>query len=73
MAATIHPGVLKAFDSGTYKARVQLTGSIHMSLSGVPTNRGIASGDMIVGRRVSVVLFDETKADDAVVTAVYTP
>lgn len=72
MAAQIHPGILKAFDAGGYVARVQLTGSIHMSLSDVATSRGIASGEMVVGRKVTVLILDETKADDAVVLAVYT-
>lgn len=43
-----------------------------MSLNAVPTNRGIASGDMLAGRNVAVLIFDETKTDDAVVLAVWT-
>ncbi len=72
MAALIHPGILKAFDAGSYVARVQLTGSIHMSLDNVPTSRGIASAEMVVDRKVTVLILDETKADDAVVIAIYT-
>jgi hypothetical protein len=72
MAALTHPGILRAFDSGTYLARVQLVGSVHMSLSNVPTSRDIAAGDMVAGRKVVVVIFDQTKSDDAVVVAVYT-
>jgi len=72
MAARLHPGILKAFVAGTYLARVQLTGSVHMSLSSVPTSRGIPSGEMIAGRKVAVLIFDETKTTDAVVIAVYT-
>jgi hypothetical protein len=64
--------VLRAFNSGTYLARITLVGSIKMSLDGVPVDRGIASGDMVAGRNVAVVLFDETKATDAVVVAVWT-
>ena len=72
MAAQIHPGILKAFNAGSYLARVQLTGSIHMSLENVPTSRGIASSEMVAGRNVVLIILDETKADDAVVIAVYT-
>jgi hypothetical protein len=72
MTATLHHGILRAFDSGTYKARVTLKGSIHMSLADVPTSRTIATGEMIAGRNVAVLIFDETKATDAVVIAVYT-
>ena len=72
MAASVHPGVLRAFTAGTYLARVTLTGSLKMSLSDVPTNRGIPSGEMVAGRKVAVLLFDETKATDGVVVAVWT-
>lgn len=66
------PGTLKAFDSGTYTARVTLTGSLHMSLSSVPVSRGLPSAEMTAGRKVLVCLLDETKATDAVVVAVWT-
>ena len=72
MAAQSHAGILKSFNATTYLARVQLTGSIHMSLVNVPTSRGIPSGEMVAGRQVGVLIFDETKTDDAVVIAVYT-
>ncbi len=72
MASSIQPGILRQFTAGTYLARVQLTGSVHMALDGVPTNRGIASGDMVAGRNVAVLIFDETLTTDAVVLAVYT-
>jgi len=70
--AQIHRAILRAFDSGTYLARVTLTGSLKMSLSNVPTARDIAAADMVAGRFVAVALFDETKADDAAVLAVWT-
>jgi hypothetical protein len=72
MAAQAHPGILKAFNATTYLARVQLTGSIHMSLDSVPTSRDISSSQMIVGRKVIVLMLDETRANDAVLVAVYT-
>lgn len=72
MTATLHHGILRAFNAGTYTARVTLKGSIHMSLAGVPTTRGIASGDMVAGRNVAVLILDQTKATDAVVVAVWT-
>ena len=72
MPAQLHPGILKAFNASTYLARVQLVGSIHMSLDNVPTSRDIASSQMIAGRKVIVLILDETKANDAVVIAVYT-
>lgn len=68
---TVHVATLRAFDAGTYIARVTLKGSLHMSLDSVPVNRALASGDMVAGREVTVVIFDETKASDARVIAVY--
>lgn len=72
MATLIMPGTLKSFNSGTYKARVTLTGSLQMSLDNVPVSRAIPSGEMVAGRKVALVLLDETKATDAVVVAVWT-
>jgi len=73
MAGVVHVGILRAFNAGTFKARVSLTGttSYAQSLENVPVNRGIASGDMVAGRTVAVVIFDATKADDAMVIGVF--
>jgi hypothetical protein len=68
----IQSGILKAFDSGTYTATVQLTGSLAQWLRTVPVSRGIASGEMTAGRKVAVALFDPTNPADAVVLAVWT-
>lgn len=70
--AEIRHGVLKAWNSGAHTATVQLTGSVGVWLTNVPTDRGIASGDMIVGRKVAVILFDPSNPLDAVVTSVWT-
>jgi len=68
---TLHVATLRAFDAGTFKARVTLKGSLQMSLSDVPVSRAIASGDMTAGREVTLVIFDDTKATDARVVGVY--
>jgi hypothetical protein len=68
----IVPGTLKAFNSGTYKARVTVTGSLQMSLDNVPVSRAIPTAEMVAGRKVALLLLDETKATDAVVVAVWT-
>ena len=72
MPASIHKATLRAFNAGTYLARVTLESSIHLSINDVPVSRGIAAAQMIAGRKVTVVLFDQTKATDAVITSVYT-
>ena len=65
-------GVLKAFDSGAYKATVEVAGSIASWLTGVPVARNIASGDMVTGRNVALLLFDASNPNDTVVVAVWT-
>lgn len=64
-------GTLKAFDSGTYKATVQVDGSIAYFLTGVPVSRAIASAEMVTGRTVAVVFFALDNPDDAMVTGVF--
>jgi hypothetical protein len=71
MQSELRSGVLKAFDSSTYLATVQVTGSLSQWLRSIAVSRGIASAEMVTGRRVGVVLFDPTNASDAVVFAVY--
>ena len=68
---TLHIATLSSFDAGSFTASVNLVGSIHMHLDGVPVNRAIASGEMVAGREVTVLILDTTKATDARVIAVY--
>jgi hypothetical protein len=73
MASQTHSGIIRAWNAGPYTARVTLTTpvSLHMSLDNVPVSRAIAGAAMVVGRTVAVVIFDETKADDAMIVGVY--
>lgn len=63
---------VKAFDIPTYKATVQIEGSLPLWLSGLSVARNIASAEMAAGRKCAILFFDETNPDDAVVIAVYT-
>ena len=65
-------GVLRAFDSGTYKASVEIAGSIAVWLTGVPVARNIAAADLVTGRNVVVLFFDPANPNDAVLAAVWT-
>ena len=65
-------GILKAFDSGTYTATVQLQGSLSVWLEDVPVSRGLPIAEMVIGRNVSVQFHDLGNPDDAVVVAVWT-
>lgn len=67
----IRRGVIKAFDSNTYKATLQVAGSLSVWLDGVPVARNIPSAEMVVGRNCAVIFFAETNPGDAVLTAVW--
>ena len=65
-------GVLKGFNSGAYTATVQLASSYKVYLEDVAVARNLPSAEMVVGRKVAVVFFDEHNSKEAVVIAVYT-
>ena len=67
----IRRGTLKAFDSGTYKATLQLEDSRSSYATNVPVSRGIASAELSAGRAVAVVLFNPDDINDAMVVGVY--
>lgn len=68
----VRKAILKSFNSGDYTATVQVVGSQKSYLEGVIVARNLPSGEMVAGRSVSVLFFDEFNAKDAVVLAVYT-
>jgi len=67
----VKKGVLKSFDSGAYKATVQLAGSYKVYLEDVTVARNLPTAEMVAGRKVAVILFDEHNPKEAVVVAVY--
>ncbi len=67
----LRKAILKSFDSGSYTATLQLAGSHKAYLDGVTVARNLPAAEMVLGRRVTVILFDEHNAKDAVVIAVY--
>ena len=69
----IRRGIVKGFNGTTYRASVQLAGSLGMWLDEVPVARNIASGDLVDGRSCALVFFDPANPGDAVLIAVYTP
>lgn len=62
-------GILKTWDSVSYRAGVQLAGSLTTYLDNLSVARNIAAADMVIGRYVVVAI---PNARDAVVIAVYT-
>jgi len=65
-------GVLKSFNSSNYTATVRLAGSYKVYLEDVTVARNLPVAEMVTGRKVAVVFFDEHNPKEAVVTAVYT-
>jgi hypothetical protein len=65
-------GILKNFDSGIYKAGVQLAGSLTTYFDDVNVARNIASGEMVAGRHV-ILAIPGGNPRDAVVIAVFIP
>ena len=68
----IEVAILKNFDSGTYKAVVQLAGSLTTYFDDVNVARNIASGEMITGRHV-ILAMPGGNPRDAVVITVFIP
>ena len=64
--------VLRSFNSGNYTATVQLAGSFKVYLEDITVARNLPSAEMVTGRKVAVIFFDEYNPKEAVVTAVYT-
>ena len=67
----VRRGVVKAFDSGSYRATVQVAGSLSVWLEGVPVARNIGAAEMVAGCLCAVIFFDEANPQDAVLVAVY--
>ena len=68
----VKKGVLKSFNSSDYTATVQLASSYKVYLEDIAVARNLPTAEMVVGRKVVVLLFDEHNPKEAVVIAVYT-
>ena len=67
----IKQAILKTFNSSSYTATVQLVGSSQAYLENILVARNIPSTELIAGRELAVLFFDEFRASDAVVAAVW--
>ena len=68
----LRKGVLRSFNSSNYTATVQLAGSYKVYLEDITVARNLPTAEMVLGRKVAVIFFDEHNAKEAVVIAVYT-
>ena len=69
---SVRKAILKSFNSGNYTATVRLAASYKVYLEDIKVARNIGSGEMVTGRKVAVVFFDEHNPKEAVLVAVYT-
>jgi len=69
---SLRKATLKSFDSGTYKATIQVSGSYKVYLENIPVARNLPAVEMAVGRKLAVIFFNEHNPKEAVVVAVYT-
>ena len=68
----LRKGELRGFNSGNYTATVRLASSYKVYLEEVTVARDMPSAEMVAGRKVAVIFFDENNPKEAVVVAVYT-
>lgn len=68
----LRKGVLKSFNSGNYTATIRLASSFKVYLEDIAVARNLPSVEMVAGRKVAVIFFDEHNPKEAVVAAVYT-
>ena len=64
-------GELRSFNSGNYTATVRLASSYKVYLEDIAVARNLPSAEMVTGRKVAVLFFDEYNPKEAVVVAVY--
>jgi hypothetical protein len=67
----VQRGTLLAFSAVTYTASVLLSESASTAVDAVPVSRGIASAELVVGRQVTVALFDGSNPEDSMVVGVW--
>ena len=63
---------LKSFNASNYTATVRLANGYKVYLEDVAVARNVPAAEMVAGRKVAIIFFDENSPKEAVVTAVYT-
>lgn len=67
----IKKAILKSFNAANYTATVCLSSGYKVYLEDVTVARNLPSTEMIAGRRLAVIFFDENNPAEAVVAAVF--
>ena len=68
---SLHKATLISFDSEEYTATVSLAGSYKSYLEDLTVARNLTVTEMVAGRGVSIVFFDEHNPAEAVIIAVH--
>jgi len=68
----LRKATLRSFNSGNYTATVRLASSFKVYLEDIAVARNLPTAEMVAGRKVAVIFFDEHNPKEAVVAAVYT-
>jgi hypothetical protein len=68
---TVKKAILRSFDAESCTATIEISGSARTYLEGVPVAYNLPLIEMLAGRKLVVLFFDEHNAKDAVVVAVY--
>ena len=63
---------LRSFNSTNYTATIRIASGYKVYLEDVAVARNLPSAEMVAGRKVAVIFFDDNNPKEAVVTAVYT-
>jgi hypothetical protein len=63
---------LRNFNSGNYTATVRVASSYKVYLEDIAVARNLPSSEMVTGRKVAVLFFDEYNPKESVIVAVYT-
>jgi hypothetical protein len=69
-AEPLRKGIIRAYDSGTHTADVQLIASMATLLPSIRVATDIPAADVLVGRECTVLHFDQTKPTDAVIMTI---
>ncbi len=62
---------LKSFNPGNFTAAIRLFSGYKTHLEDIKVARNLPSAEMIAGRTVAVIFFDENNPGEAVIVAVY--
>ena len=62
---------LRSFNSTNYTATIRIASGYKVYLEDVAVARNLPSAEMVAGRKVAVIFFDDNNPKEAVVMAVY--